>query len=115
METEQARQLLGLGREFDLAAIDRAFRAKAQIHHPDRGGDPEAMKAAVAARTQLIESLNFPPTERISGPSVGPPTAEPAAPMDRVSFTTVSVVLLIPVAVMVALVVITLVVVSSVQ
>ena len=75
-------------------------------------------KSLVAARAHLVRSLEDPVS--VSDPARGtamPPDrpAAPTPPLDRVSFTTVSLVLLIPVAVMVALVVITLVVVSSVQ
>jgi hypothetical protein len=35
--------------------IDAAYRTLAQLHHPDVGGDPEAMRALNDARDALIE------------------------------------------------------------
>ncbi len=115
MEQHQARKVLGLAEDFTQTQLDQAFRSRALEHHPDRGGDPIVMKRLVAARTTLTR-----PSVQPSGPpEPTAPTDNDAPkpsdePMDRISFTAVSVVLLIPVAILAALVIITIVVVSSI-
>lgn len=50
----RARALLGVGADADARAVRAAYRARAAVAHPDRGGDPEAMKALSAARDLLL-------------------------------------------------------------
>lgn len=38
-------RLLGLSPSAHWEEIERAYRTKAKIHHPDRGGDEDAMRA----------------------------------------------------------------------
>jgi hypothetical protein len=40
------------------AVIDAAYRALAKIHHPDRGGDPAAMRRLSAAHEALARRLS---------------------------------------------------------
>jgi len=54
--TQQARALLGLGPAASRDDTDRAFRALAAAHHPDRGGDPATFRVLVAARETLRTS-----------------------------------------------------------
>jgi hypothetical protein len=43
-ETEMCYQILGLSPGCSWEEIERAYRRKAKIHHPDRGGDEDAMR-----------------------------------------------------------------------
>jgi len=43
-ETEMCYQILGLSPGCTWEEIERAYRQKAKIHHPDRGGDEDAMR-----------------------------------------------------------------------
>ena len=116
MDRKSALRLLGLSDGFTKAQLDQAFRSKAFEHHPDRGGTPEAMKRLGEAKAFLLQPAvpnprpGSPPRPSTSGAHA---TAEPSEPMDRVSFATVSFVLLIPVAVLAALIILTVVVVTN--
>lgn len=48
-----ARSILGVGPRARPDEVERAFRALAARAHPDRGGDPEQFRQAVAARDVL--------------------------------------------------------------
>ncbi|HIE33415.1 MAG TPA: J domain-containing protein [Thermodesulfobacteriaceae bacterium] len=52
---EAARRLLKLPRETSRAEIREAYRRLAASFHPDRGGDPEKMKALNEAYNLLME------------------------------------------------------------
>lgn len=52
---EAARRLLGLPRQTTRAEIREAYRKKAVTLHPDRGGDPQKMKALNEAYQLLME------------------------------------------------------------
>lgn len=49
-------RLLGLSPSATWEEIERAYRAKAKIHHPDRGGDGDAMRALNEAYQLLKRS-----------------------------------------------------------
>ncbi|PCC71549.1 DnaJ domain-containing protein [Nannocystis exedens] len=55
-EPEQASiwQLLGLTPQATVAEIRAAFRQRALVTHPDRGGDPEAFRALRAAHDEAL-------------------------------------------------------------
>jgi DnaJ-domain-containing protein 1 len=44
-DTEVAFRLLGISPSSQWDEVERAYRQKAKIHHPDRGGDQDAMRA----------------------------------------------------------------------
>lgn len=44
-DTEIACKLLGISPSARWEEVEKAYRAKAKIHHPDHGGDEDAMKA----------------------------------------------------------------------
>lgn len=44
-DIEVCYQLLGVSPSAKWEEIERAYRTKAKIHHPDRGGDEDAMRA----------------------------------------------------------------------
>ena len=46
-------RLLGLSPSASWAEIESAYRQKAKVHHPDHGGDPDAMRTLNEAYTQL--------------------------------------------------------------
>lgn len=46
-------RLLGLSPSASWEEIERAYRQKAKIHHPDRGGDEDTMRALNEAYTLL--------------------------------------------------------------
>jgi DnaJ-like protein len=50
---ELAYEILALPSESGLATVKRAYRRLARLHHPDRGGSPEAMRAVNLAYRQL--------------------------------------------------------------
>ncbi|MGH9060972.1 MAG: hypothetical protein ACRDZY_15885, partial [Acidimicrobiales bacterium] len=50
----QARALLGLPPGYRSADVETAFRRRAAVVHPDRGGDPEEFKALVEGRRILL-------------------------------------------------------------
>ncbi|MFP6581791.1 MAG: J domain-containing protein [Candidatus Hydrogenedentota bacterium] len=43
-DMEMAYKILGLSPSSSWAEIERAYRQKAQVHHPDKGGDEDAMR-----------------------------------------------------------------------
>lgn len=52
-DTEVAFRLLGLSPSASWEEIERAYRAKAKIHHPDLGGDADAMRALNEAYNRI--------------------------------------------------------------
>lgn len=46
-------KLLGISPSSSWADIERAYRQKAKVHHPDLGGDEDAMRALNEAYTAL--------------------------------------------------------------
>jgi len=44
-DIEISSQLLGVSPSASWEEIERAYRQKAKIHHPDHGGDADAMRA----------------------------------------------------------------------
>ena len=46
--------ILGVGADADLATLRKAFRARARVCHPDRGGSHEEMKLVLEARDVLF-------------------------------------------------------------
>lgn len=46
-------KMLGLPPSASWDEIERAYRKKAKLHHPDRGGDEDAMRALNEAYTRL--------------------------------------------------------------
>lgn len=52
-EVEVYCRLLGISPSSSLDEIERAYRKKAKIHHPDLGGDEDAMRALNDAYAQL--------------------------------------------------------------
>lgn len=56
---EQPWQVLGLATSTPSGEeIEDAYRRLAMKHHPDRGGDPQAMARINAARSKLLEKLS---------------------------------------------------------
>ncbi len=107
-------RLLGLNEGFTSAQLDQAFRSKALAHHPDRGGEAEVMKRLGQAKATLSQPSRDPSASPSPGNAADASAPESSSePMDRISFAMVSVVLLIPVAVLMALVVMTLFVLSG--
>ncbi|MBI4557616.1 MAG: J domain-containing protein [Candidatus Hydrogenedentes bacterium] len=53
MDLELCYKLLGLSPSASWEEIERAYRAKAKVHHPDRGGDEDAMRALNDAYARL--------------------------------------------------------------
>lgn len=51
-DIEVCYRLFGLSPSARWEEVERAYRAKAKIHHPDRGGDEDAMRA-------LNEAYNY--------------------------------------------------------
>ena len=43
-DMDMAYKILGLSPSSSWAEIEKAYRQKAQIHHPDKGGDEDAMR-----------------------------------------------------------------------
>jgi len=48
-------RLLGLAPSATWREVEKAFRKKAQVHHPDHGGDEDAMRALNEAYVRLKE------------------------------------------------------------
>ena len=71
MPLEQARQLLGVPRDYTKADVVRAFRRAAMKAHPDQGGTPEMFRVLVEARDRLLAAL---------GTSAPPPKPPDYAP-----------------------------------
>ncbi len=46
-------RLLGISPSAGWKEIEKAYRAKAKVHHPDVGGDKDAMRALNEAYTQI--------------------------------------------------------------
>jgi hypothetical protein len=49
-DVQDACDALGLSGQYSRAEVMRAFRRKAQEHHPDKGGDPAMFRRLVAAK-----------------------------------------------------------------
>ena len=43
-DVDLAYKILGLSPSASWSEIERAYRQKAQVHHPDKGGDEDAMR-----------------------------------------------------------------------
>lgn len=54
-DEEMCYQLLGLTPSATQAEIREAYRRKAKQHHPDKGGDPDMMRALTEAYQRLSE------------------------------------------------------------
>ncbi|HDP33893.1 MAG TPA: J domain-containing protein [Candidatus Hydrogenedentes bacterium] len=52
-DVEVCFRLLGLSPSASWDEIERAYRSKAKIHHPDRGGDEDAMRALNEAYNRI--------------------------------------------------------------
>ena len=52
-DVEVCYRLLGLSPSARWEEIERAYRTKAKIHHPDRGGDEDAMRALNEAYNRI--------------------------------------------------------------
>lgn len=52
-DVEVCFRLLGLSPSARWEDIEKAYRAKAKIHHPDRGGDEDAMRALNEAYNRI--------------------------------------------------------------
>lgn len=52
-DLELAYKILGLSPSASWQEIEQAYRRKARIHHPDHGGDEDAMRALNDAYAQL--------------------------------------------------------------
>ena len=52
-QAELCYKLLGVSPSAPWEEIERAYRLKAKVHHPDRGGDDDAMRALNDAYAQL--------------------------------------------------------------
>ena len=50
-------KLLGISPSSPWPEIERAYRAKAKIHHPDRGGDDDTMRALNDAYERIKKAL----------------------------------------------------------
>ena len=44
-DLEVCYKMLGVSPSASLEAVEQAYRQKAKLHHPDRGGDPDTMRA----------------------------------------------------------------------
>ena len=52
-DLELCFKMLGLSPSASMAEVERAFREKAKIHHPDRGGDEDTMRALNDAYSRI--------------------------------------------------------------
>ena len=52
-DKEVAYRLLGISSSAPWEEVERAYRRKAHKHHPDRGGDEDAMRALNEAYNQI--------------------------------------------------------------
>ncbi len=55
-DLELCYKMLGLSPSASWADIERAYREKAKLHHPDHGGDEDTMRALNDAYAQLKRS-----------------------------------------------------------
>lgn len=55
-DMEVCFRLLGLNPSASWEEVERAYRAKAKRHHPDLGGDEDAMRALNAAYDRIKQS-----------------------------------------------------------
>lgn len=65
---ERAVLVLGLTLPITLAEIKSAYRSKAKVHHPDKGGDVNMMMEIVSAYELLIGKTKVklpPPQEQV--------------------------------------------------
>ncbi|MBN2311731.1 MAG: DnaJ domain-containing protein [Candidatus Hydrogenedentes bacterium] len=49
-------KMLGISPSAPWDAVEKAYRAKAKIHHPDRGGDQDTMRALNEAYSKIKKS-----------------------------------------------------------
>ena len=52
-DMEMCYRILGLSPSSSWPEIEKAYRQKAQIHHPDKGGDEDAMRVLNDVYTKL--------------------------------------------------------------
>ena len=52
-DLDMCYRMLGLSPSASWDQIERAYRAKAKVHHPDRGGDADTMRALNEAYSRL--------------------------------------------------------------
>lgn len=52
-DTDLCYKMLGVSPSATWREIERAYRQKAKLHHPDQGGDDDAMRALNDAYTKL--------------------------------------------------------------
>lgn len=52
-DMEMCYRMLGLSPSASWEEIERAYRQKAKIHHPDRGGDEDTMRALNEAYSRI--------------------------------------------------------------
>jgi len=52
-DVDMCYRMLGLSPSASWEEIERAYRAKAKVHHPDRGGDQDTMRALNEAYSRL--------------------------------------------------------------
>lgn len=52
-ETDFCYKILGLSPSSPWTEVEKAYRKKAKIHHPDRGGDEDAMRVLNDVYTKL--------------------------------------------------------------
>jgi hypothetical protein len=86
-----AASLLGVSVDASRADIERAFRRRARVEHPDVSGDPSAFAAVTAARDVLVRAAGW------ETPPVGPTAGRhrvTAAPRRGFELPLVAVVLL---------------------
>jgi hypothetical protein len=60
LNSDLCYRILGVSPSASMEEVEKAFRRKAKIHHPDRGGDPDAMRALNEAYSFLRKVKNSP-------------------------------------------------------